>query len=302
MFSLTYSKRSSTAFGVDHETFRPPSAALRRFVRQASTTLMPSATMRDFVFERLPEPSVHVYFLAATTSLDAPLERATIRVEGGRDRLETVAQAGATVGMLGVELEIGAARQVLGVPAGSLFGQALSLEDLWGRRAGELVDQMLSAPTAQARARVLTQTLLSRARATDPPPKSIRGALRAIERTRGQVRIADLAKKVGMSARQLQRQFTDEIGCAPKRYARIARLRRLLFAHDERAPFTWADHAAALGYADQAHLIADFRTMMGAPPERLLGQGDFVHEYLRDGWFLTPRVSDFYKTERAPLP
>ena len=270
---------------------------LRPLVNLAYETQIPSSSARDFDFERLPEACVHVYFVAEVSSRGGALERGTLRVEGPNNRLRQVMRAPVSVFMQGVELEIGAARRVLGVSAASLFGGAFSLEDVWGRRrADELLDRMLSARGPAARKLVLADALLARARASTPPPRTVRAALRLIEQTRGPVRVADIAATIGVSSRQLQRHFIDEVGCAPKRYARIARLRRLVLSHDEQAPFSWADRSAELGYADQAHLISDFRAMMGAPPERLLGRGDFVAEHLRDGWFLTPRVSDFHKT------
>jgi len=54
----------------------------------------------------------------------------------------------------------------------------------------------------------------------------------------------------------------------------VARLRSLLahLAAERRAD--WADLASAFGYADQAHLIHEFRALTGSSPGRYLGDAD----------------------------
>ncbi|GAA5193799.1 hypothetical protein GCM10023322_56600 [Rugosimonospora acidiphila] len=59
--------------------------------------------------------------------------------------------------------------------------------------------------------------------------------------------------------------FRDEVGLPPIRFERIMRVRRVL----DRAPTParrWARVAAAAGYYDHSHLIAEFRAMMGVTP------------------------------------
>ncbi len=84
--------------------------------------------------------------------------------------------------------------------------------------------------------------------------------------------IRDLAAELGTSSRTLRRVFTAAVGLSPKRYALIARFRRAMTQVD-RARGRWAEVAAAAGYADQAHLIGDFRALAGLSPAAL-ARGD----------------------------
>ena len=94
-------------------------------------------------------------------------------------------------------------------------------------------------------------------------------AARRVMATGGDVRIAVLVEESGLSPRQFRRRFTAAVGVSPKELARIWRFRRCaLAALDPASPAAarWADLAAAHGFADQAHLVREFRHLLGLPP------------------------------------
>ena len=68
-----------------------------------------------------------------------------------------------------------------------------------------------------------------------------------------------------MSPRTLQRWFARHVGLPPRRYLRLLRFHKAF----EQVPDqpSLADHAAAQGYADQAHMARDFRAMAGRAGE-----------------------------------
>lgn len=151
-------------------------------------------------------------------------------------------------------------RVLLGAPAAALAGALAPLE------VPQAYDAMAVATTWEARFDVLDALLLGRAAAADASP--IRGELEhvwsRIESSRGAVRVADLADEVGWSRRHLTGRFTDEFGIGPKQAARIERFQR---ARDLLGRgLAVADVAAGCGYADQAHLTREFRTLGGCTP------------------------------------
>lgn len=128
---------------------------------------------------------------------------------------------------------------------------------LWARPDG--------APDAGAATRALT-ALLPGARPLDD---AVVAAARRVMATGGEVPIVALAQASGLSPRQFRRRFTAAVGLSPKELARIWRLRRCaLAALDASRPEAarWAELAAAHGYADQAHLVREFRHLLGLPP------------------------------------
>jgi AraC-like DNA-binding protein len=78
-----------------------------------------------------------------------------------------------------------------------------------------------------------------------------------------------VAAELGVSERHLRRVFRETVGVSPKAYARVARFHRALGAAREDGRAGWASIAAAAGYYDQAHLIAEFRVIAGVTPRVL---------------------------------
>ncbi|AKT42245.1 helix-turn-helix domain-containing protein [Chondromyces crocatus] len=79
-------------------------------------------------------------------------------------------------------------------------------------------------------------------------------------------RAEDLAKLAGTSLRSLHRAFDRYVGVGPKWVIRRARVHEAAerVAHGEHV--AWAALASELGFHDQAHLIRDFKALVGATP------------------------------------
>jgi AraC-like DNA-binding protein len=91
-------------------------------------------------------------------------------------------------------------------------------------------------------------------------------AVRLIAERGGQLRIGDLADKLGVTRRQLERQCRRDLGVGPKMLARILRFRRAAALIAQGRVRSGADLAAAGGYVDQAHLIREFQEFAGTTP------------------------------------
>ncbi|MFE1596328.1 helix-turn-helix domain-containing protein [Nocardia sp. NPDC058705] len=81
-------------------------------------------------------------------------------------------------------------------------------------------------------------------------------------------RVDVLAQRFGLSVRGLQRLFAEYVGIGPKWVVRRYRLHEVTERLAEGVEIDWAVLAAELGYADQAHLSREFRTIFGEPPTR----------------------------------
>jgi AraC-like DNA-binding protein len=81
-------------------------------------------------------------------------------------------------------------------------------------------------------------------------------------------RVDQLARRLGTSARRLQRLFAQHVGLGPKWVINRLRVHEVA-ERAERAPrIDWARLAADLGYSDQSHLVREFRSAVGEPPDR----------------------------------
>ena len=157
--------------------------------------------------------------------------------------------------------------QLLGVPASALTDRIVHLHDLWGTAGANLCDELVATrDTADAVERISHAVAEQSERKLDPASARLaRRAVRELERD-DSVRINHLAERLGVTTRHLRRAFIDNIGIGPKDFARTVRLQRVV-EHVGHAP-DWGRIAADVGYYDQAHLIADFRELVGETPAR----------------------------------
>ncbi|WP_027817329.1 helix-turn-helix transcriptional regulator [Paraburkholderia bannensis] len=80
------------------------------------------------------------------------------------------------------------------------------------------------------------------------------------------LRVADLARAIGLSPFHATRLFTHATGLPPHAWRTQLRLQRALAPL--RAGASVADVAAAQGFTDQSHFTRHFRRMFGVPPGR----------------------------------
>jgi len=72
-----------------------------------------------------------------------------------------------------------------------------------------------------------------------------------------------MGRATAMSPRQLQRWFARNVSLPPRRYLRLLRFQKAFEQMPGEASL--ATHAAAQGFADQAHMARAFREMAGVP-------------------------------------
>jgi AraC-like DNA-binding protein len=107
--------------------------------------------------------------------------------------------------------------------------------------------------------------------ALDPAPADprVRYAVRRL--WPGGTGVAAVAGELGVTERQLRRLLLAHAGLGPKAVQRIGRFQRFLRVAERGHPVgPLADLAAAVGYADQAHLAREVRALAGLAPNALL--------------------------------
>lgn len=86
----------------------------------------------------------------------------------------------------------------------------------------------------------------------------------------GSLSIAQMAATVGLSERQVRRRFRETTGLTPKEFARVRRARAALVDAVHAPLPRWCEIALERGFADQTHLIAEFRRTLGTTPRAML--------------------------------
>jgi len=171
------------------------------------------------------------------------------------------------VGMIIARLRPDTAARLLGDRMAAFMDAKIALGDLISPNDVDLLQDMVSeARSSAARFEIMMRFL--RAHARDEVPDALVSHVAKRLRRNPLARIRQLADEAGVSERHLSRRFRTAFGTSPKHFARMARFESLLVARaSERS---WAGLACASGFADQSHMIHDFRDIVGAPPEQVL--------------------------------
>ena len=107
----------------------------------------------------------------------------------------------------------------------------------------------------------------------------------------GRLEIVTLANRAGLSMRQFERRFIQQVGIRPKLFARIARFEAALDAKARSATKSWTEVAHEFGYYDQMHMVHDFGEFTETTPTETLLQLEtvFVEQVnaMRSGVLLT---------------
>jgi AraC-like DNA-binding protein len=169
-------------------------------------------------------------------------------------------------------LRLGTPESLLGGPASTIAHRIVPLDDLWGAAAARrLVDRLSGARDTDGAAAILETAIADRLAAGDARCGRSRLAVEAAARLTG-ASVSAVAADLRMSERHLRRIFREAVGVSPKVFTRLARFHRALRAARGRGRPNWAGIAAAAGYYDQAHLVAEFRSIAGATPRAFLDE------------------------------
>ncbi|MFD9861915.1 DUF6597 domain-containing transcriptional factor [Streptomyces alboflavus] len=154
------------------------------------------------------------------------------------------------------------------MPLGEVFGCGLAEGGERADAAGldDAVHAVLGPDDEHARVAALDAFLLRHGPAPDPQADLAMELADRIRADRTVRRVGDLAREAGLSVRALQRLFAAYVGVGPKWVVLRYRIHEALERAESAAAVDWADLAAGLGYADQAHLVRDFTATVGVPP------------------------------------
>jgi AraC-like DNA-binding protein len=204
----------------------------------------------------LPHPNVNLGFEATGAGIFGVDRKLFTRTLSGQGRA------------LGIRFRPGGFRPFWHAPVAQLTDRVIPAIQVFGHAAEHTRKLIMDADTdgemIDPAEGLLTAVLPERDPATDQAAELV--AL--ITSDPGLRRVDQLAEVSGQSARSLQRLFADYVGVTPKWVMRRARLHEAALRADSGDLVDWAQLAADLGYADQAHLTRDFTTTLGVSPTR----------------------------------
>ena len=159
---------------------------------------------------------------------------------------------------VGARMRPGALTHLARGSADGLTDGSFPIGDVFGSCGRELVARMAEVIPGAA-VRVLAGFLSARLAGCEPD-------LRLEEALRSARSVDAAGAMLNVSLRTLHARALKVTGLAPKRILRIRRLYRALEYGAASRP-AWSDIACRAGYADQAHMVREFRSLLGDSPE-----------------------------------
>lgn len=173
------------------------------------------------------------------------------------------------VHVVGVRLSLAAGRRAAGGSLRQWRNTRARLGTVWAPAAAmRLAAQAARLGSDVERADLLVEAVLAHVDAVEPAD-GVAAALAELVCT--DIPVAEIARRVGLSSRQVHRRCLDEFGLAPSLLRRIARVYRAArhTAGAGRPPL--ARLAADAGFADQAHFCREIRALSGETPRAAFG-------------------------------
>jgi AraC-like DNA-binding protein len=242
--------------GAKDSTFFPPARTQEPFIEHL--WIQRPGSSREGTWRIVPDANPYLIF---AVSRNDSLVRGRCFVVGPRSRFADVAMANRTV-TCGVRLRAGALPLLARVAAADFTDRSVAVEDVFGAHGKQLTERLheLQSPVAAAG---MIADFLSR---------KWPGADRVARLPLGRyARVDEMAAEAGVPTRTLRSRLMQHVGLSPKRLIRIERLHRALASFQRRSS-AWAEVATNSGFADQAHMIREFRDLLGESPTAWTGR------------------------------
>jgi AraC-like DNA-binding protein len=206
--------------------------------------------------EVLSHPSVHLVFERNNSAVfGVPTGKFTRKLEGQGQ-------------VFGIKFRPGGFYPFVKTPVSAFTGKIVGAERIFGPECRALEAQILTLGDESRMVEPVEAFLRGKLPGLDPNLGEIARIFERIMADRSIIKVEDLAERLGLKARTLQRLFNQYVGVSPKwviqRYRLHEAAERLAAAANPVED--WAGLAQDLGYFDQAHFIKDFKALIGKTP------------------------------------
>jgi AraC-like DNA-binding protein len=211
-----------------------------------------------FVSEVLSHPSIHLVIEQEQAAITGVQEKGKFRrtLEGNGH-------------VFSVKFRPGGFYPFFKKPVSQLNNSQIPAADFFGKDFPALQKKVMQADTAE-KIQLLEDLLLGMKPEPYEAQAQVLRLTEMIMTDRDITRVEQVADAGAMSVRKLQRLFSQYVGPSPKWVIRRYRLHEALETLKAGEVDSLAALAHNLGYADQAHFIRDFKSLVGKTPAEYL--------------------------------
>jgi AraC-like DNA-binding protein len=231
-----------------------PSDDLKAFIEHHWIVAWDLRDQDPYVQKTLPYPCVHLVFDPERTAIFGVMHGAFGYQLEGQKRA------------LGVRFRPGGFRGLLKAPLRTITDRTIPLESIYELDSAVAEARVFAAADDAGMIRSAEEILRTRIPPADATVDLVHGIVSRIESDRAINRVDELAVKVDLGARALQRLFSDYVGVTPKWVIRRFRLHDAASRLAKAEALNLTHLAHELGYSDQAHFTRDFKAIVGRAP------------------------------------
>lgn len=159
-------------------------------------------------------------------------------------------------------------KKLLGIPAFEIRDSIISLQHIFSKESNELEEKLMEAKLIQEKLNILNLFFTTIAfKNLKEKEQIVSASVEFILKNKGLISSNQLVKFTGYTERHIERLFLDSIGISPKNFANIIKLHCFLQQIKTIPNHTnLTELAYQFGYADQSHLIKEFKKITGLTP------------------------------------
>jgi AraC-like DNA-binding protein len=231
-----------------------PAAELAPFIEHYWMVAWDLRNRAPHTQETLPMPNVHVVFEKNNSLAWGVVTGKFSRYLEGQSHV------------FGIRFAPGMFRSFLPHGVSRLTGRTKPVHEVFGDEAAALEEVLTSQAPENELVVAADRFFLSRIPAPDDKADLAKELVRLALEQRDLLTVDDLARRSALGKRTLQRLFSEYVGVSPKWVIRRYRLYEAIERFRSGERLDCAQLALELGYFDQAHLINDFKSILGYTP------------------------------------
>ena len=213
-------------------TEHPPHPALANLIRCIwvfeATPDDGAAEIQRIVPDGYPEMVLHYGDHCHEIEPGGALKRQSRFVFAGQLSQPLLLQPGRRAGMIGIRLQPSGARAFLGLSMHETTDVRIDLADVWALDGAALIEAVGNAKSTAVRLQLVAHFLQRKFTQTRrESDNTVAHGVALLQSSGGYISIDDLADHCGLSSRQLERRFLNEVGISPRLLASIFRFRRV---------------------------------------------------------------------------